>query len=144
MGRFSASAKKVAGPRTGAAGRKKPAKTVAERIERGDLFAEGCPSREVMKHVTSSWGVLVLITLRSGTHRFSELRRKVSGVSERMLAQTLQWLEGDGLIVRRAYPVVPPHVDYTLTPMGEEAAALVGGLGDWIEQNVGKMPSFHE
>ncbi|MGH6752186.1 MAG: winged helix-turn-helix transcriptional regulator [Bradyrhizobium sp.] len=118
-----------------------PARSVRERIERGDLFAEGCPSREVMKHVTSSWGVLVLIALQSGTHRFSELRRKVTGVSERMLAQTLQWLEGDGLVDRKAFPVVPPHVEYTLTPMGAEAAQRVASLADWIEGNVMHMPS---
>ena len=144
MGKVFARAAEPAGPKTGSAGRKLPANSLAERIERGDLFAEGCPSRDVMKHVTSSWGVLVLITLRSGTHRFSELRRKVSGVSERMLAQTLQWLEGDGLVERRAFKVVPPHVEYSLTPMGQEAAALVAGLGDWIEQNVTKMPSYRE
>lgn len=113
---------------------------LARRIERGDLFAPNCPSREVMKHVTSSWGVLVLVALQDGTHRFSELRRKVTGVSERMLAQTLQWLEADGLVERKSYPVVPPHVEYTLSPMGEEAAALVGALADWIEDNVMKMP----
>jgi DNA-binding HxlR family transcriptional regulator len=121
-----------------------PAKSIKERFERGDLFAEGCPSREVMKHVTSSWGVLVLIALQSGTLRFSELRRKVTGVSERMLAQTLQWLEGDGLVERRAFKVVPPHVDYTLTPMGVEAAERVASLADWIEVNVMKMPSAAE
>ena len=57
-----------------------------------------------------------------------------------MLAQTLQWLETDGLVQRRSYPVVPPHVDYTLTPMGEQAAELVGNLVDWIEENIMKMP----
>lgn len=93
----------------------------------------------MMKHVTSSWGVLVLIALQDGTHRFSELRRKVAGVSERMLAQTLQWLEGDGLVERRSFPVVPPHVEYTLTSKGEEAAALVANLADWIEGNVMQM-----
>ena len=113
---------------------------LARKIERGDLFEPNCPSREVMKHVTSSWGVLVLIALQDGTLRFSELRRKVSGVSERMLAQTLQWLEADGLVARKSYPVVPPHVDYTLTPMGEQAAELVGSLAEWIEDNVMKMP----
>lgn len=113
---------------------------LARKIERGDLFEPNCPSREVMKHVTSSWGVLVLIALQDGTLRFSELRRKVSGVSERMLAQTLQWLEADGLVARKSYPVVPPHVDYTLTPMGEQAAELVGNLAEWIEENVMKMP----
>ncbi len=113
----------------------------AEQMRRGDLFAAACPSREVMKHVTSRWGVLTLIALQDGTLRFSALRRRVSGVSERMLAQTLQWLEGDGLVVRRAFPVVPPHVDYTLTPLGEEAAIRVAALADWIER---AMPAIVE
>lgn len=109
---------------------------LADRIRRGDIFQLGCPSREVMKHVTSSWGVLILIALQDGTLRFSALRRRVTGVSERMLSQTLQWLEQDGLIVRRSYPVVPPHTDYTLTPFGHEAAAKVAALADWIEERL--------
>ena len=121
------------------AAKSRPKGRVAKRIERGDVFHPDCPSREMMKHVTSSWGVLVLIALQDGTHRFSELRRKVAGVSERMLAQTLQWLEGDGLVERRSFPVVPPHVEYTLTSKGEEAAALVANLADWIEGNVMQM-----
>lgn len=110
--------------------------SLAERLRRGDLFAEQCPSREVLKHVTSRWGVLVLVALLSGTHRFSDLRRKVGGVSERMLAQTLQWLEGDGFVLRTAYPVVPPHVEYSLTPLGLEVARRVELLADWIEENL--------
>ena len=109
---------------------------LAKRLERGDLFEVGCPSREVMRHVTSSWGVLVLIALQSGTLRFSMLRRRVAGVSERMLAQTLQSLEGDGLVDRRSFPVVPPHVEYRLTPLGEEAAQKVAALADWIEERL--------
>lgn len=109
---------------------------LAHRLRRGDLFAPDCPSRNVMRHVTSSWGVLVLIALRDGTMRFSALRRRVSGISERMLSQTLQWLEGDGLVRRRSYPVVPPRTDYTLTPLGEEAAIRVEALADWIEQRL--------
>ncbi len=112
-----------------------------ERVQRGDVFRLGCPSREVMRHVTSRWGVLVLIALQGGVHRFSALRRKVSGVSERMLAQTLQWLESDGLVERRAFPVVPPHVEYSLTPLGREAAARVAGLADWIEENLDRLRS---
>ena len=112
---------------------------LAERIDRGDLFAERCPSREVLKHVTSRWGVLVLIALKGGTLRFSELRRKVSGVSERMLAQTLQWLEGDGLVLRRSFPVVPPHVEYSLTDLGREAAERVELLADWIELHLPRI-----
>ena len=100
---------------------------------RGDLFAEACPSREILKHVTSRWGVLLLVALLAGTHRFSDLRRKIGGVSEKMLAQTLQWLEADGFVLRVQYPVVPPHVEYSLTPLGQEVALRVRDLADWIE-----------
>lgn len=106
--------------------------SLSQKLERGDLMAV-CPSREVLKHVTSRWGILVLISLQSGTQRFSELRRRIGGVSERMLSQTLQWLEGDGLVVRKAYQIVPPHVEYTLTPLGHQAAEKVRDLADWIE-----------
>lgn len=110
--------------------------TLSEQLREGNLFAEKCPSREVLKHVTSRWGVLILVALRDGTHRFSDLRRRIGGVSEKMLAQTLQWLEGDGFIHRHALPVIPPHVEYSLTPMGEEVSDKVSALADWIEQNL--------
>lgn len=113
--------------------------TLSDKLLRGDLMVADCPSREVLRHLTSRWGVLVLIALRQGTRRFSELRRMVGGVSERMLAQTLQWLEADGMVDRVAYKVVPPHVEYTLTPLGVEAAEKVGDLADWIEV---RMPSI--
>ncbi|WP_072015177.1 winged helix-turn-helix transcriptional regulator [Pseudescherichia vulneris] len=110
--------------------------TLSERLREGNLFAEQCPSRDVLKHLTSRWGVLVMVALRDGTHRFSDLRRKMGGVSEKMLAQTLQWLEQDGFINRVAYPVVPPHVEYSLTPLGEEVSEKVAALADWIELNL--------
>lgn len=113
--------------------------SLSARMERGDVFQLDCPSRDVMRHVTSRWGVLVLIALQAGVHRFSALRRKVSGVSERMLAQTLQWLEHDGLVERRAFAVVPPHVEYTLTPLGCAAAEKVAALADWIEENLPQL-----
>ena len=116
-----------------------PSSTLADRMRRGDLFEPGCPSRDVMRHVTSSWGVLILITLQDGTLRFSALRRRVTGVSERMLAQTLRWLEEDKLVVRRSFDVVPPHTDYTLTSLGREAAEKVGALADWIEAHMEQM-----
>ncbi|WP_438381624.1 helix-turn-helix domain-containing protein [Asaia sp. BMEF1] len=103
------------------------------QLRRGDLLIAQCPSREVLKHITSRWGVLVLIVLQDNTRRFSELRRQIGGVSERMLAQTLQWLESDGLVNRVALNVVPPHVEYSLTPLGQEAAGKVSELADWIE-----------
>lgn len=116
-----------------------PPRPLSERLQRGDLMAEACPSREVLKHVTSRWGVLVLMALETGTLRFGELRRRVGGVSERMLAQTLQWLEGDGLVDRVAHEVVPPRVEYSLTPLGREAAARVRALADWIETSLPRI-----
>ncbi|MFK3738467.1 winged helix-turn-helix transcriptional regulator [Massilia sp. TN1-12] len=110
--------------------------SLTDRVRRGDLFSEYCPSREVLKHVTSRWGVLLLVALMDGTQRFSELRRKVGGISEKMLAQTLQWLEQDGFVQRIAHPVVPPHVEYRLTPLGREIGRKVGELADWIEGNM--------
>ena len=101
--------------------------SLSQQLKEGNLFAEQCPSREVLKHVTSRWGVLILVALREGTHRFSDLRRKIGGVSEKMLAQSLQALEQDGFLNRIAYPVVPPHVEYSLTPLGEQGNNLSVG-----------------
>lgn len=110
----------------------------------GELMASECPSRSVLTHICSRWGVLVLVVLRGGMHRFSELRRKIGGVSEKMLSQTLQNLEHDGFVERRALPVVPPHVEYRLTPMGEEVAAQVDGLASWIEVNLPRILEARE
>ncbi|BBR22781.1 MULTISPECIES: winged helix-turn-helix transcriptional regulator [Enterobacteriaceae] len=110
--------------------------TLTQKMRDGDLFSANCPSREVLKHVTSRWGVLILVALREGTHRFSDLRRKMGGVSEKMLAQSLQALEQDGFINRMSYPVVPPHVEYSLTPLGEAVSEKVAALADWIEVNL--------
>jgi DNA-binding HxlR family transcriptional regulator len=106
---------------------------------RGDLFSEHCPSRDVLKHVTSRWGVLLLVALGDGAQRFGELRRKVGGISEKMLAQTLVWLEQDGFVQRVAHPVAPPRVEYRLTPLGEEASEKLKDLAIWIEDNLGAM-----
>ncbi|MEU6892962.1 helix-turn-helix domain-containing protein [Streptomyces sp. NPDC046557] len=93
-----------------------------------------CPSRGVLEHVTSRWGVLVLEALVERPYRFAELRREVGGVSEKMLTQTLRTLERDGFLLRRAYPVIPPRVDYSLTDLGREAAEQVWALARWTER----------
>jgi DNA-binding HxlR family transcriptional regulator len=103
---------------------------------RGNLFSEHCPSRQVLKHVTSRWGILLLVALGDGAQRFGTLRRRVGGISERMLAQTLQWLEQDGFVERLELSVLPPHVEYRLTPLGEELGRKLGGIVDWIERNM--------
>lgn len=95
-----------------------------------------CPSRQVLQHLTSRWGALVLVALAGRTLRFSEVRRALGDVSDRMLAQTLQGLEADGMVRRVAHDVVPPHVDYSLTEIGEEAAVHVRGLADWVERRL--------
>lgn len=112
------------------------ASTLSQQLRDGNLFAAQCPSREILKHVTSRWGILILISLRDGTHRFSDLRRKIGGISEKMLAQSLQALEQDGFINRVSYPVLPPHVEYTLTDLGEQISEKVTILADWIEINL--------
>ncbi|HCU1242233.1 TPA: winged helix-turn-helix transcriptional regulator [Morganella morganii] len=115
------------------------ASTLSQQLRDGNLFAAQCPSREILKHVTSRWGILILISLRDGTRRFSDLRRKIGGISEKMLAQSLQALEQDGFINRVSYPVLPPHVEYTLTDLGEQISEKVTILADWIEINLSKI-----
>lgn len=100
-----------------------------------------CPYRLVLEHVTSRWGVLVLIELLDRPYRFSELRRAIGsyagrGVSEKMLTQTLQTLERDGLVHRDAKPVIPPRVDYSLTGLGREAAEQVRALSQWTRDRM--------
>jgi len=95
-----------------------------------DVFARACPSRATLEHITGKWGGLTLTALYESGCRFNELRRRVDGVSEKMLSQTLHALERDGLVHREAQPVNPPRVDYRLTPLGlavaERLLALIG------------------
>jgi len=103
-----------------------------------------CPHRLILEHVTSRWGVLVLIELLDGTRRFSELRRAIGRVSEKMLTQTLQTLERDGFVHRAAQPVIPPRVDYSLTPLGREAAERVRDLATWTETRLTEVVEARE
>ncbi|MFD7707562.1 winged helix-turn-helix transcriptional regulator [Streptomyces sp. NPDC059786] len=98
-----------------------------------DVFARGCPSRRTLEHVTGRWGALTLGALHEGSFRFNELRRRVDGVSEKMLSQTLQALERDGLVHREAQPTNPPRVDYRLTPLGHEVAERLLTLIRFVE-----------
>ena len=106
----------------------------------GDCFNRACPTRAVLSHVTGRWGSLVIAALRSaGVLRFSELRARIGGISEKMLAQTLRELERDGLIVRTSKRVVPPHVDYRLSALGAGVAEHVEGLVRWIETHAREL-----
>jgi DNA-binding HxlR family transcriptional regulator len=111
--------------------------TMDERTEDQNLpysvFAKACPSRGTLEHVTGRWGALTLGALHEGSLRFNELRRRVDGVSEKMLSQTLHALERDGLVHREAQPTNPPRVDYELTPLGHEVAERLIGLIQFVE-----------
>ncbi|MGW7266718.1 winged helix-turn-helix transcriptional regulator [Streptomyces sp. NPDC054842] len=98
-----------------------------------DVFARSCPSRGTLEHVTGRWGALTLGALHEGSLRFNELRRRVDGVSEKMLSQTLHALERDGLVHREAQPTNPPRVDYELTPLGREVAERLLTLIHFLE-----------
>ncbi|MFE4836708.1 winged helix-turn-helix transcriptional regulator [Arthrobacter sp. NPDC056691] len=111
-----------------------PAKAAAFPFADG-IFPAGCPSRTVLDHVTSKWGVLLLVSLSEGPQRWSELRRRAEGISEKMLAQTLKTLEADGFVRRDAQPVIPPRVDYSLTGRGEELTALMLPLVAWVAEH---------
>ncbi|MBV9845559.1 MAG: helix-turn-helix transcriptional regulator [Kutzneria sp.] len=102
-----------------------------------DVFAKACTSRTTLEHLTGRWGILAMAALWHGPLRFNALRRRVEGVSEKMLAQTLQALERDGFVHREAQPSIPPRVDYSLTPMGRQTA---GKLVDLIEFVESQMP----
>jgi len=106
-----------------------------------DAFTPDCPTRVLLDHITSRWGILILVALSGGTMRWGELRRWARGISEKMLAQTLRTLEADGLVLREQRLVVPPHVEYSLTERGRELSALLLPLMDWIVATAPPQPA---
>jgi len=99
------------------------------------ILPSACPTRVVLDHITSKWGVLILSALSERPRRWGELRRVVQGVSEKMLAQTLRTLEADGFVLREAQATIPPRVDYSLTTRGTEVADRLRPLMQWISDN---------
>lgn len=110
----------------------------------GDAFDSSCPSRSVLDHVTSKWAVLVLVVLSREDHRFSALRRAVGGISEKMLAQTLRTLEGDGFVHREVVATTPPQVSYGLTELGHGVTGHLAGLVGWIEDRIPEVLAARE
>lgn len=100
-----------------------------------NVFAAGCASRVVLDHITSKWGVLVIVALSETSLRWGELRRGIEGISEKMLAQTLRALEADGIVHREAQATIPPRVDYSLTDRGRELSAHLIPLLRWVGAN---------
>ena len=109
--------------------------SVLQRIQAEGALTTNCPTRTVLDHVTSKWGVLLLVFLSDSSMRWGERRRAVEGISEKMLAQTLRTLETDGLVHREVTATVPPRVDYSLTPLGTDLVARLLPLMEWIVDN---------
>ena len=113
-----------------------------------NVFAKACPSRGTLEHVTGRWGGLTLGALYEGPLRFNELRRRVDGVSEKMLSQTLHALERDGLVHREAQPTNPPRVDYELTALGRQVAerllALIHCVGGAMDDVLASRARYDE
>jgi len=103
------------------------------------VFEEGCSTRVVLDHIMSKWGVLVLSALSDGTLRWGELRRAVDGISEKMLASTLRTLVDDGIVHRESLPTVPPHVEYSLTPLGRDLMNRMLPLVAWVADHADGM-----
>jgi DNA-binding HxlR family transcriptional regulator len=101
-----------------------------------DPFSAACPTREILSRIADKWSMLVILALGPGTLRFSELRRRVGGVTQKMLTQTLRGLERDGLVTREAFPTVPVTVEYTLTPLGHSLGDAVDPIRLWAIQNI--------
>ncbi len=109
-----------------------------------DPLNAACPTRQVLSRIADKWSMLVLLALEPGTLRFSELRRRVDGVTQKMLTQTLRGLERDGLVTRTAYPTVPVTVRYTLTPLGRSLGDAVATIRTWAVENIDELSDARE
>ncbi|GAA1414536.1 helix-turn-helix domain-containing protein [Streptomyces thermospinosisporus] len=125
-----------------------PTTTAAQRREQArieyDAFLRDCPTNQLLDRISDKWVALVVAALSSGPKRYSELGRKIAGVSPKMLTQTLRTLERDGLISRTVTPSVPVRVDYTLTPLGEGLARLLTAVKDWAETHIEEVHRARE
>lgn len=105
-------------------------------------YAETCISRHVLDIISSKWTVLIIHYLRSGAHRHSELRRAIGGISEKVLTSQLRLLETNGMVKRKVYPVVPPKVEYSLTPLGESLGGLTASICDWAVDHAEEISGY--
>ncbi|WP_405733403.1 helix-turn-helix transcriptional regulator [Streptomyces sp. NBC_00028] len=117
--------------------------TAAQRREQArieyDAFIKGCPTNQLLDRLSDKWVSLVVSALAGGTMRYSDLGRKIAGVSPKMLTQTLRSLERDGILARSVTPSVPVRVDYELTPLGHSLALLLTAVKDWAETHIDEV-----
>ncbi|MCF3132541.1 winged helix-turn-helix transcriptional regulator [Streptomyces olivochromogenes] len=120
-----------------------PTTTAAQRREQArieyDAFIRGCPTNQLLDRISDKWVSLVVAALAAGPMRYSDLGRRIAGVSPKMLTQTLRSLERDGLLTRTVTPSVPVRVDYELTPLGASLACLLTAVKDWAETHFNEV-----
>jgi DNA-binding HxlR family transcriptional regulator len=105
-----------------------------------EVFNADCPSQRVLETIADKWSVIVIYALSTQERRrYSELQRLIGGVSQKMLTQTLRKLERDGLVERNVYPVVPPKVEYSLTPLGKTLTELLKAVCKWAEVHLDEI-----
>jgi DNA-binding HxlR family transcriptional regulator len=104
-----------------------------------DPYNSACPSRSILALIGGKWSLLILCALRAGPARTSALKRRLAGVSAKMLTQTLRELERHGIVQREDFAEVPPRVEYRLSPLGRSLAALVAQMEQWVTSNYGRM-----
>jgi len=123
-------------------------KTAAERREQArveyDAFLKGCPTNQLLDRISDKWVSLVVAALAAGPMRYSDLGRKIAGVSPKMLTQTLRSLERDGIVTRTVTPAVPVRVDYALTPLGMNLSRLLTAVKDWAELHIEEVNEARE
>ena len=101
--------------------------------DRIDPCEANCPSRDILDLIGDRWSLLLMLVIAQGAHRNGELKRRVGGISQKMLTQTLRALEANGLVDRRDFQTVPPHVEYHLTALGSSLQQAMAPLFGWIE-----------
>lgn len=109
-----------------------------------NVLNEMCPSRQTLEIIADKWTTLVLVSIARGINRHNRMLREIGGISKKMLAQTLRKLEQNGIVHRKVYPVVPPMVEYTLTPIGKELLEPISQLGAWAEKNADAVLTARE
>src|SRR5215212_6438346 len=115
-----------------------------ETTSRWNMMSAACPTRQVLDRIADKWTMLVVVALEGGTLRFSELRRSVDGITQKMLTQTLRALERDGMVEREVIPTVPVTVRYTLTPLGHSLARAVDGIRRWAYANMDEISAARD
>jgi DNA-binding HxlR family transcriptional regulator len=113
-------------------------------VAKYDAMSARCPSRDVLAHISDKWTVLVLAVLVDGTTRFNELRRRIDGITQKMLTRTLRELEENGFVSRRIYAEVPPRVEYSLTPLGQSLVKVLDTVREWVNRHAGDVVTARE